>query len=184
MAEVSRDLDHLYVEGFALTTDFKSKSRGGTKIREVKDREAHGKGLKRSAEYAFRSFEQECDSAVAIAEELRATGTIIVLEGEGSTFPLKVDSLSSYTRERKGVRKTKWLLLSVRDAHGNEPERATVWVSDAYRQQCLTLFEDYLDDASAALSSKTSGHPKVTRLTLACTGGNFGSTVLVTASVT
>ena len=42
MAEVSRDLDHLYVEGFALTTDFKSKSRGGTKIREVKDREAHG----------------------------------------------------------------------------------------------------------------------------------------------
>jgi len=43
MAEVSRDLDHLYVEGFALTTDFKSKSRGGTKIREVKDREAHGK---------------------------------------------------------------------------------------------------------------------------------------------
>jgi hypothetical protein len=27
MAEVSRDLDHLYVEGFALTTDFKSKSR-------------------------------------------------------------------------------------------------------------------------------------------------------------
>lgn len=74
MAEVSRDLDHLYVEGFALTTDFKSKSRGGTKIREVKDREAHGKGLKRSAEYAFRSFEQERDSAVAIAEELRATG--------------------------------------------------------------------------------------------------------------
>ena len=55
MAEVSRDLDHLYVEGFALTTDFKSKSRGGTKIREVKDREAHGKGLKRSAEYAFRN---------------------------------------------------------------------------------------------------------------------------------
>ena len=156
MAEVSRDLDHLYVEGFALTTDFKSKSRGGTKIREVKDREAHGKGLKRSAEYAFRSFEQERDSAVAIAEELRATGTIIVLEGEGSTCPLKVDSLSSYTRERKGVRKTKWLLLSVRDAHGNEPERATVWVSDAYRQQFLKLFEDYLDDEK----NTEAGYPK------------------------
>lgn len=93
---------------------------------------------------------------MAIAEELRATGTIIVLEGEGSTFPLKVDSLSSYTRERKGVRKTKWLLLSVRDAHGNEPERATVWVSDAYRQQFLKLFEDYLDDEK----NTEAGYPK------------------------
>jgi hypothetical protein len=35
-------------------------------------------------------------------------------------------------------------LLSVRPATDDEPERATVWVSDNYRAQFLKIFEDYL----------------------------------------
>ncbi len=159
MAEVSRRLDHLYIDGYALTADFKGRA-GGDNVREVKDRYAHGNSLKCSAEYAFRSLKQERDSAMANAEELRATGTIIVLEGEGATYPLRVDSLNSYTRKRKGrkedIRKPKWLLLSVRETHEGTLETATVWVSDSYRQEFLRLFEDYLNDEK----NTKAGYPR------------------------
>ena len=97
---------------------------------------------------------------MANAEELRATGTIIVLEGEGATYPLRVDSLNSYTRIRKGrkedIRKPKWLLLSVRETHEGTLETATVWVSDSYRQEFLRLFEDYLNDEK----NTKAGYPR------------------------
>ena len=38
-----------------------------------------------------------------------------------------------------------WLLLSVQPATGELPERAVVWVADAYRSQFLKIFEDYLN---------------------------------------
>ncbi|OQM83378.1 hypothetical protein B0E55_01113 [Rhodococcus sp. 66b] len=38
-----------------------------------------------------------------------------------------------------------WLLLSVQPATEIEPERAVVWVADAYRPAFLKLFEDYLN---------------------------------------
>ena len=69
---------------------------------------------------------------------------MIVLEGEGAAHPLKLDSLNQRASGR--VSKPKWLLLSVREAMDEAPETATVWVSDAYRQEFLKLFEDYLDD--------------------------------------
>ncbi|TFD79213.1 S8 family peptidase [Cryobacterium fucosi] len=142
MAEVGRDLDHLYVHGYAEAADFHRKISPRAK-RRVVSRGEHGAGLKNSAEDAFTSFDADLDERIPTDDELRATGTVIVLEGEGATFPLKIDSLNAYTSGR--ARKPKWLLLSVRGGRDSEPELATVWVSDAYRQEFLKLFQDFLD---------------------------------------
>lgn len=152
MAEGGRNLDHLYVQGYVQTADFKRQGGGSPKpLREV-ERGSHGAGLKRSVEDAFTVFDEQVQTAIPSEEELRATGTVIVLEGEGAAHPLKIDSLNSYTGGRS--RKPKWLLLSVRGGRGEEPELATVWVSDTYRPQFLKLFQDYLD------VNTESGRPK------------------------
>jgi len=145
LAEIPRNFNHLYIDGYARTKKFKRRGGGNEKIRAIINRYAHGNSLKRYVKDAFSSFDQQRDSADAIAEGLQATGTIIVLEGEDAAYPLEVDRLNSYAREREGTRKPKWLLLSVSKAHGKAPETATVWVSDTYRQQFLKLFEDYLN---------------------------------------
>ena len=133
-----RNLDHLYVQGHVETVDFHRVGGGpGRPLRQV-DRRAHGTGLKNATEHVFATFDQQVAVAMPSDEELRATGTVIVLEGEGSAHPLKVDSLNSYTGGK--ARKPKWLLLSVREAQREKPETATVWVSDAYRPQFLKLF--------------------------------------------
>lgn len=153
MAEQTRNLDHLYVQGYVETEDFHRTGGGrGKPLRKV-DRYQHGTDLKNAAEQVFAGFE-EAVSALATDEELRATGTVIVLEGEGAAHPLKADSLNAYIGGK--TRKPKWLLLSVREAADDTPEIATVWVSDAYRQQFLKLFEDYLDDQK----NTKKGRPK------------------------
>ncbi|GAA4282738.1 S8 family peptidase [Brevibacterium daeguense] len=144
MAEAGRSLDHLYVLGYVENANFHRGGGGpGKPPREV-DRRAHGSGLKRSVEDIFKRIDEQVVSAIPTNEELRATGTFIVLEGEGAAFPLKIDSLNSYTGGR--VRRPKWLLLSVRGGEKQEPETAVVWVSDSYRGQFLKIFEDYLDE--------------------------------------
>lgn len=154
MAEDGRNLDHLYVQGYVETADFHRQGGGrGKPPREV-DRHAHGSGLKRSIEDVFESVDEQVVAAVPTNEELRATGTFIVLEGEGAAHPLKIDSLNSYTGGR--TRKPKWLLLSVRGGEGEEPETAIVWVSDLYRSHFLKLFEDYLDEEKKS----PKGHPR------------------------
>ena len=144
MAEGPRSLDHLYVQGHAQSANFRRRGRGSSKLPREVDRYAHGARLKRSAEQVFESLERQRDASSLSDEELRATGTVIVLEGEGAAHPLQLESLSSRTSGRAS--KQKWLLLSVREAYGELPERATVWVSDAYRGRFLKLFEDYLND--------------------------------------
>lgn len=139
-----RNLDHLYVQGHVETADFHRAGGGPGKPPRQVDRRAHGSGLKNAVEQVFATFDQQAAAVVPSDEELRATGTVIVLEGEGAAHPLKVDSLNSYTGGK--TRKPKWLLLSVREAQGEMPETATVWVSDSYRSQFLKLFEDYLND--------------------------------------
>lgn len=144
LAEVSRKLDHLYVQGHVESVAFRRRGRRvGKPPREV-DRRAHGVELKNAAERVFATFDQRASTAVPSYDELRATGTVIVLEGEGAAHPLKADSLNSYTGGKAS--KPKWLLLSVREAQGEKPETATVWVSDRYRSQFLKVFEDYLDE--------------------------------------
>lgn len=144
MAESDRQLDHLYVQGHAETESFHRKGGGpGKGSREV-DRFAHGSALKGSLEDIFDTAGEQVLAALPTEEELRAAGTVIVLEGEGAAYPLKIDSLSNFTGGKS--RKPRWLLLSVRGGEGQEPETATVWVSDEYRAKFLKLFEDYLDD--------------------------------------
>jgi hypothetical protein len=85
-------------------------------------------------------------------EELRAVGVVIVIEGdpsltddnEGPRYPLRLDSLESWSNHRITARLPKWLLLSVQPATHDNPERALVWVSDGYRSAFLKLFEEYL----------------------------------------
>ncbi|WP_461186400.1 S8 family peptidase [Trueperella pyogenes] len=141
MAKISRNLDHLYIQGFTKEEKFNRKGGGSETLRQV-NRSAHGAYLKESAEQAFTTFNEK--AADISDEELRATGTIIVLEGEGSTYPLKLDSLNSYTGGKTS--RPKWLLLSVQETQDGKSEKATVWVSDAYRSKFLELFEDYLND--------------------------------------
>lgn len=153
MAERSRDLDHLYVQGYVEPADFHRVGGGrGKPLREV-DRYKHGTDLKKSAEQVFASFD-EAVATLPTVDELRARGTVIVLEGEGAAHPIKADSLNAYIGGKS--RKPKWLLLSVREATADRPETATVWVSDVYRPQFLKLFEDYLNEQK----NTKKGRPK------------------------
>ena len=156
MAEQPPQLDHLYVQGYAASEGFERYSGGGGgggKRREV-DRASHGAALNKELGDSFGASDAERASLALSDEELLAQGTIIVLEGEGATYPLKLDSLNSLTRHRKAPKQPRWLLLSVRAETESEPERATVWVSDQHRAAFIKLFQDYLEATSA------KGQPK------------------------
>ncbi len=83
---------------------------------------------------------------------MQAIGTIVVLEGPGSDFPLKLESLERFTNHRN--RRPVTLLLSVTPATEHAPERAIVWISDKYRARFLKLFERYVDETTE------NGEPK------------------------
>lgn len=112
----------------------------------------HGTALNTQLGDSFSESEAERAAAALSDDELRAQGTIIVLEGADAVYPLKLDSLNSLTRHRQ--RQPRWLLLSVRAATESEPERATVWVADAHRATFMKLFQDYLEQTTA------KGQPK------------------------
>lgn len=128
-------LAHLLVVGRAQREEFNRQGGGGFKTRTV-NRTAHGRYVQDQAEGAFADAAQrrhEVDE-----EQLRATGSIIVVEGAEATYVLKLESLDrDYHRW--------WYLLSVRrDAEG--VESAVVWVADHARDRFIQLFEDYLTE--------------------------------------
>lgn len=115
----------------------------------------HGRGRLSELESALDSSDVP-RRELFTEEELRALGTIVTLEGGDPAYPLKVGPLQRFTRrDRKNIRRPKWLLLSVLPAEpkGGLPERATVWVADQYRHEFIRLFQDYLEDG-------TTGKPK------------------------
>lgn len=116
------------------------------------DRLAHGTALNSQLGDSFSESEAERAAAALSDDELRALGTIIVLEGADAAYPLKLDSLNRLTTHRQ--QQPRWLLLSVRAATEAEPERATVWVADAHRESFMKLFQDYLEHTTA------KGQPK------------------------
>ena len=151
MADGEQQRDHLYVQGYTASEDFQRYSGGGgggAKRRQV-DRASHGAALNKEMGDSFNASDAERESVALSYDELAAQGTIIVLEGEGAAYPLKLDSLNRLTTHRKVPKQPRWLLLSVRAATDSEPERATVWVSDKHRAAFMKLFEDYLGDLSA-----------------------------------
>jgi hypothetical protein len=119
---------------------------GDPKIRDVEHR-AHGRALRRELDAALAEHDNQPVQQTLTAE-LRSTGVIIVLEGTGADFPLKIDSLESFTRHRKTPRLPRWLLLSVTPSKEETSEQAMVWVNDEYRAQFLKLFEAYLERTS------------------------------------
>ncbi|MFZ0491592.1 MAG: S8 family peptidase, partial [Acidimicrobiia bacterium] len=90
-------------------------------------------------------------SAVEFDEqELRALGSVVVLEGADPAYPLRLESLEQLSRHRKTPKLPMWLLLSVMPVSGAEDdrrERAQIWVNDVYRKSFLGLFERYLSTA-------------------------------------
>ncbi|WP_029068078.1 S8 family peptidase [Jonesia quinghaiensis] len=151
MAEQGRGLDHIYVHGHTVDADFHRPRGGGFKQRIVR-RWEHGQGIQTEAQTAFAEVEEERAVRLLNDEELRATGAVIVLEGESADYPLKLDSLETYTTHK--IARPKWILLSVREATEYDPERATVWVADEYRQKFLQIFQDYLE------KNGPTGNPK------------------------
>jgi subtilase family protein len=115
----------------------------------VEDRAEHGRGRLADLQSAFESGD-ESRNELLTEEELRALGTIITLEGDDAAYPLKIESLQQFTSHTTTPRRPKWLLLSVLppDPDAEVPERAMVWVGDAYRPQFLRLFENYLEKES------------------------------------
>lgn len=147
MADELRHLDHLYIVERAANEEFSRGGQGNAKVRSVEHR-AHGLLMRGQLQKAFSDVDEERRQVSVTAEELQALGTVIVLEGADATYPLKVESLDRLSNHRKSPKRPMWLLLSVHPATDDEPERATVWVADAYRAKFLQLFEDYLTKLS------------------------------------
>lgn len=148
MANLDQPLDHLYVQGYATAESFDryagDSGGGGFKRRSV-NRGAHGAARSRELSDAFGELDGERGDFPLSDDELASQGTIIVLEGEGASYPLKLESLNQMTRHRKTPKQPRWLLLSVRPATEDAPERATVWVADEHRVAFMKLFEDFLN---------------------------------------
>ena len=143
LPELVDGLPHLVVFDHADDAAFHRPGGGNPNIRPVEWR-AHGRAILRQTESALGLGDEQ--RASFSNDELRALGTFITLEGEDATYPLKLDSLERRSTHRTSPRRPEWLLMSVRPATDEAPERAIVWVADTYRAKFLQLFEDYLDD--------------------------------------
>jgi hypothetical protein len=142
LAEEPGRLEHLFVADRVRAEEFTRGGGGNARIRPVEHR-SHGLALRGELDQVLTETEIRRNALVDV-DELRALGSIIVLEGADSAYPLQLDQLSRLNRARKVARRPQWLLLSVRPAVGEQPESATVWVSDEYRARFLQIFEDYL----------------------------------------
>ncbi len=144
MADQQQPLPHLWVAESAHDEAFRRRGRGDKKIRDVEHR-AHGAAVTRQLERAFEDVGERRAATGHELDELRALGSVIVLEGADAAYPLTLDRLERRSRHRKTPKVDTWRLLSVTPASDNQPEKAIVWVADKYRRQFLKLFEDYRD---------------------------------------
>lgn len=151
MPDPSATYPHIWVRDRAQTEELHRPGGGNPKIRPV-ERRAHGKARLGELQQALDEFDRLRDEQELTLDELRALGVVLVLEGAETAYRLKLDSLEQLTNHKK--RLPRWLLLSVTPPEEDRPERAQVWVSDAYRAQFLKRFEDYLD------TDTKKGNPK------------------------
>lgn len=147
MADELRHLTHLYVLDRARNENFLRGGQGNPKIRPVAYR-AHGLAIKGQLQDTFSDIDDERRNTSLSAEELKALGSVITLEGEDAAYPMKIESLQTFSRHRKTPKMPQWLLLSVQPKTATRSERAVVWVADNYRRQFLKIFEDYLEKKS------------------------------------
>ncbi|MDN5683103.1 S8 family peptidase [Corynebacterium glyciniphilum] len=154
MAEQRGYLDHLFVIGFSDTKTYAPQGGGGQpKIRAV-DRFHHGTQMMTETREAFEDADLRRERLSHLDDELQATGVVIVLEGEGTAFPLQLERLTRRPGRGTSPKPPQWLLLSVQPKTEGRPERATVWVSDEHRHTFLKLFQDFLE------KDTQSGNPR------------------------
>jgi hypothetical protein len=139
---------HFFVRGHVEGREYSPAGGGGDpKIRDVEHR-AHGEALREQLGSTIEEVDRLRDEEALGGEELRALGSVVVLEASDTAFPLKLESLDRVTRGGKAkAPRPKWLLLSV--LPGEEegtPEQATVWVSDEFRHGFMQIFEKYLEE--------------------------------------
>lgn len=136
---------HLLVRGHVESRDFTPAGGGGDpKIRDVEFR-AHGKAMRAELTASLTEADKQREERQLGEDELRALGSVLVLEAAESAFPLKLESLDRISTHRTvEERRPRWTLLSVMPADEERVERAQVWVSDEYRESFLHIFEDYL----------------------------------------
>jgi hypothetical protein len=146
---------HLFVRERVESRDFTPAGGGGDpKIRDVEFR-THGKAMREELSSSIAEADKQREERRLGEDELRALGSVLVLEAAEAAFPLKLESLDRISTHRKEEeRRPRWSLLSVMPADEERVERAQVWVSDEYRESFLHIFEDYL----AKKSEK--GNPK------------------------
>lgn len=148
-------LPHLSISDKAEDRAFSRRGRADTKIRPVTDRAQHGRKLTDELAHSFDASDELRDQITLPLDELKAVGSVVVLEGVGAAFPLKLDSLERLSSHTKRPKMPYWLLLSVSPATESRPERASVWIDDQYRGKFLALFQEYLTKESAK-----SGNPR------------------------
>lgn len=163
MPDPSSGLPHLLVLGRVDDKPRRGRGGGRPRIRPV-ERRAHGQALLDETGEAFERGDEQRESFAR--DELEALGTFVTLVGDQATYPLKLGSLEQRTSHRTSPKLPMWLLMSVHPATTDAPERAIVWVADAYRAKFLQLFQDYLDDAKLSTKARRErwatpdGNPK------------------------
>lgn len=146
------NLNHLHVQGRVVSEERKARGGGQQSIRNV-DRHKHGGEILSQVEAAFAEAD-DANAHVELAEELRATGVVLELQGSEAEFGLRLDSLTQLTRSKKTPKKPRWLLLNQHAATATSPESATIWVANEHRAAFIKLFQQYLEE------NTPSGKPK------------------------
>lgn len=121
MPDDLRHLNHLLVIGHSAPESFHRPGRGSPKVRPIEDRVAHGQARRDELRSVLSAaLEQQNDAVDDLSvEELRALGSVVTLDGDDPTYPLRVDSLQRHSRHRDP--RPQWLLLGVQsDSQGRE----------------------------------------------------------------
>jgi hypothetical protein len=147
LADPLRHLTHLHVLDRVRNETFSRGGHGNSKIRPVEYR-SHGLAMKGQVQTTFAEIDGVREHLELSGDELAALGSVITLEAESASYPLKIDSLQSFSTHTKTPKLPRWLLLSVQAATETCPEQAVVWVADGFRPQFLKLFENYLNKKS------------------------------------
>lgn len=135
MPEGDDRLAHLSIIGWVDGRELRRQGGGGSRKRSV-SRAPHGTRLAGEARSAFDDADElreEIDE-----DQLRASGSIIVVEGADAVHLLKLEALDHR-------RPADWMLLSVHVASGGA-QHAVVWVDDRLRDRFVKLFEDYVTE--------------------------------------
>lgn len=100
-------LAHLWVRDRAENRAFNRTGGGDPKVRDVEYR-SHGETRRRELDRSLAEANERRAQAAYSLDELRALGSVVVLEGSDATHPLRVDSLERLSSHRKQPKRPLW----------------------------------------------------------------------------